>query len=96
MTYTEQQRIDNGLKIGDETVYEFCQTDSESFNEEAALLALFQTSVSPGLFLLIINNLTYVSAGFSPDFYVSGTTITWLSTTHNVLTTDKVVAVYTY
>lgn len=44
--YTEQQRIDNGLRVGDETVAEFCQTDSESFDEEAALLALFQTSVT--------------------------------------------------
>ena len=44
--YTEQERIDNGLRVGDETVYEFCQTESESFDEEAALLALFQTSAT--------------------------------------------------
>jgi monoamine oxidase len=44
--YTEQERIENGLRIGDETVGEFCQTESESFDEEAALLALFQTSVT--------------------------------------------------
>ena len=46
MSYTEQERIDNGLRIGDDTVLEFCQTEAESFDEEAALLSLFQTSVT--------------------------------------------------
>lgn len=56
----------------------------------------YQTTSTAGLFLLIVNGQVFVAAGASPPFSVSGTTITWLSTTFSVTSYDSVFAVYSY
>ena len=56
----------------------------------------YQTGTSRGLFLLIVNGQTFVPAGASPAFSVSGTTVTWLSTVFGLSSTDSVFAVYNY
>lgn len=56
----------------------------------------YQTGSTPGLFMLIVNGQVLVPAGASPPFSVSGTAITWLSTTYNVTSYDTVVAIYSY
>jgi hypothetical protein len=43
-TYDEQ--IQNGFNIGNQTVLDFCQMDSDSIDEEAALLAMMTSSVT--------------------------------------------------
>ena len=49
-----------------------------------------------GLFLLILNGLTFVPAGSPAPFSVSGTTITWSSTVYSINNGDNVVAIYSY
>lgn len=51
---------------------------------------------APGMFLLVINNQTFVPTGASPPFSVSGKTITWSSTLYGVAVGDDVSAIYTY
>ena len=59
------------------------------------LPALSQT-YSGNLFLLIVNGMTFVPAGASPPFSVTGTAVTWLSSTWGINPGDSVFAVYSY
>jgi hypothetical protein len=43
---TEDEKIENGLNIGNQMIYDFCQMDSETIDEEAALLAMMETAVT--------------------------------------------------
>ncbi len=43
---TEDQKIQNGLALGNETIYEFCRMESDTVDEEAALLAIMETAVT--------------------------------------------------
>lgn len=58
--------------------------------------ALTYTYNNSGLFQLIVNGQVFVSAGASPAFTVSGTTITWTSTIFSVNPGDTVFAMYSY
>lgn len=43
---TEDEKINNGLRIGMQTIADFCGMESESLDADAALLALFQTAAT--------------------------------------------------
>jgi hypothetical protein len=47
-----------------------------------------------GTILLIVDRTPFFATGGSPDFSVSGTALTWLSTVYTISTTSAVYAVY--
>ena len=60
-----------------------------------ALAPLSQTPY-PGSFTILVNGRGFSSAGSPPDFSVSGTALTWLSTEYSVSPGDDVIAIYFY
>jgi len=55
--------------------------------------ALSQSYVN-GVFLLILNGVVFCPVGSPAPFSVSGTTVTWTSTSYTIYPGDNVVAVY--
>ena len=70
--------------------------DSLTISVANTFPSLSHTYNGSGLFQLIVNGQVFVSAGSSPPFSVSGTTITWLSTIFSVNPGDIVFAMYSY
>ena len=59
-------------------------------------ISAYQTGLSNGIFLLIVNGQIFVPIGTFPAFSVTGTTVTWLSTIFGLNSSDFVFAVYSY
>jgi hypothetical protein len=48
------------------------------------------------MFILFVDGRPFFPIGSSPDFSLSGNTITWLNTIYSVTTSSTVIAVYTW